>query len=533
MNKKALLPTIIAIAVVIGIVLGNFLAKQTILRRLENNFDRHIYYGNKLNDVVNIIDNYYVDSINIDTLTEKVIPEIIAQLDPHSYYIPAKDLQMANEALAGNFYGIGVQFNLQNDTIYIVNVIAGGPSQKAGIMAGDKIVKVNDSAFVGNSLTNEKVLKTLRGDKDTKVKLGIVRNNSQDIIDFDIIRGEVAIHSVDISYMIDNKVGYISVNKFGETTYKEFLTALTKLKKQGASALIVDLRGNAGGYLGAAVNMLNEFLAKDDLIVYVEGVHQPKESSYADGNGSFQMLKMAVLIDEFSGSASEIFAGAIQDNDRGVIIGRRSFGKGLVQKPLSLKDGSEIRLTIAKYYTPSGRCIQKPYKKGKLDDYEMDIINRFNHGEFYSKDSIKENQDEQYLTRNGRVVYGGGGIMPDIFVPSDTVGATKYFNSLVSKGLTYKFALKYTDKHRQTLNKYTTLETLQRYLDSQPLFTQIIKYASLNGVNGSIAEQTKSKNLIARQVKAYIIRNILDEEGFLPYLNQKDKCVAEALEALK
>ena len=434
--KKVFIPFMVALCIALGIVIGNFYSKLKTQKQLSLPFDKIVKTNDKISDVLDIIEEFYVDTIVRDSLVEQVIPEIISQLDPHSSYIPAKDLQMVNEELSGSFFGIGVQFNLQNDTIYVINVISGGPSEKVGLMAGDRIVRVNDSVFVGKKVTNEKVISTLRGDKGTKIKLGIVRRGSKEITNYVVTRGEVPVSSIDIGYMIAPKIGYISVNKFGETTYKEFLNALTNVKQQGAKSVIVDLRGNAGGYLGAAVEMLNEFLKKDDLIVYMQGAHQKRVDSYADGTGSFQNMKMAVIIDEFSGSASEIFAGAIQDNDRGTIIGRRSFGKGLVQKPIRLRDESEIRLTVAKYYTPSGRCIQKPYSKGNIADYEMDLINRFNHGEFYSRDSIKENTTEVYHTKGGRVVYGGGGIMPDIFVPSDTVGSTKYFTEIVNKGLT-------------------------------------------------------------------------------------------------
>ncbi|KGN82205.1 peptidase S41 [Porphyromonadaceae bacterium COT-184 OH4590] len=530
--KKAFIPLIATIGIALGVIIGNFYAKRDVQEQLVSTFSDIIKSNDKLTDVVNIIEKFYVDTVVADSLVEQVIPEIIAQLDPHSAYIPAKDLQMVNEELSGSFFGIGVQFNLQNDTVYIINVIPGGPSEKVGLLAGDRIVTVNDSLFVGKKITNEKVISTLRGDNNTKIKLGIVRRGSEDITQYTVTRGEVPINSIDISYMITTNVGYVSVNKFGETTYKEFLNALTSLRRQGANSLIIDLRGNVGGYLGAAVDMLNEFLAKGDLIVYIQGAHQKRVDSYADGTGSFQNMKLAVLIDEFSGSASEIFAGAIQDNDRGVIVGRRSFGKGLVQKPIRLKDKSEIRLTVAKYYTPSGRSIQKPYSKGNIADYEMDLINRFNHGEFYSRDSIKENTSEVYHTKGGRIVYGGGGIMPDFFVPSDTVGATKYFTSIANKGITYRFALNYTDRNRAELKHYKTLNELQSYLERQNLYPQIVKFAEQNGIIGKEVERAKSKKHIERQTIAYIIRNILDEKGFYPYINQTDMAVKKALSEL-
>ncbi len=533
--KKALIPLIVALGVIIGIVAGNFFAKNTIKGEISDISQRlTMSSGNKLSDVLSIIDKYYVDTLASDSLIEVVLPELMAKLDPHSVYIPAKDIAMANEELAGSFYGIGIEFNMQTDTIYVINVLSGGPSQKAGVMAGDKIITVDDSVFAGRKLSTEKVMKSIRGDKGTVVKLGVQRGDSKDLVQISVTRGVIPINSIDISYMITDEIGYISVNKFGETTYKEFLNALTSLRKQKAKSLIIDLRGNSGGYLGAAVDMINEFLQEGDNIVYMQGAHQPRVNSMADGTGSFQGVKMAVLVDEFSASASEIFAGAIQDNDRGMIIGRRTFGKGLVQKPIELRDGSEIRLTVAKYYTPSGRCIQKPYTLGKEEEYEMDIINRYNHGEFYSRDSIKENTDEVYYTKAGRKVYGGGGIMPDVFVPSDTTGTTKFFSEVARRGLIYKLALHYTDRNRSELTKYSDWRKLQEHLSKQKLFEQLVAFSKKDGLQcNSAVERTKSKTIIEKYLMAYIIRNTLDDEGFYPFINQTDEAVLKAIEALQ
>ena len=525
------MPLIAAVSIITGILIGNFYEIN------KNRDAAHSIFRagntNKISEILENISNFYVDTISLDSITEKVLPLLISELDPHSSYIPASELQATNEELAGKFYGIGVQFNIQSDTVYIINVVSGGPSEKAGILAGDKIVAVNDSVFVGKKITNNLVLSTLKGEKGTSVKVGIVRRGSTEVLTFNLIRDEIPVKSVDVSYMITPKIGYISINKFGETTYREFLDALAKLKHEGATALIVDLRGNAGGYLEIADNMLNEFLKRGDMIVYMEGAHQKRVNFEANGTGSFQNIKLAVLIDEFSGSASEIFAGAIQDNDRGAIIGRRSFGKGLVQKQIELSDGSALRLTIARYYTPSGRCIQKPYKLGDSEDYQYDLINRFQHGEFYSQDSIKQNTSEAFKTRSGRTVYGGGGIMPDIFVPQDTTNYSKYFSNLVNNGIVYKFAIQYTDNHRVELKKITNWQDMQKYLEKQNLFGQIIDFGDKNNVKGEKIINQKTKQSIENQAMAYIIRNILDDEGFFPFYNKIDNCVQIAIKELE
>ena len=528
--KKVLFPTIIAVTLVCGILIGEFYAtwhnKKQGLQFLQQRST-----NNKLSDLLYLIDNAYVDSIDMDSITDVSMATLVTQLDPHSAYIPAKDIEAVNEQLEGSFSGIGVQFNLQNDTIYIVDVISGGPSEKAGILPDDRIISVDDSAFVGKNINNEKVMKTLRGKKGTTVKLGIVRRSAQKTLYFDITRADIPVKSIDVAYMIAPKTGYIAVNKFGETTYQEFLTALAQLRQNQASQLIIDLRGNAGGYMDAAINMLNEFLPKGALIVYLEGKAYEKTSSFANGTGAFQNTKIAVLIDEFSGSASEIFAGAIQDNDRGTIIGRRSFGKGLVQQQFDFADKSAVRLTIARYYTPSGRCIQKPYIKGDSENYEIDIWKRFMHGEFFSEDSIKQNDAVTYKTVGGRPVFGGGGIMPDIFVARDTIGDTPYFHDLVNKNCIYKFALNYTEANRATLSAYKNWEALEKHLIEQNLFQQVVNFGAKQGVKDSPLKN-KSRTLIERQVNAYIIRNILNEDGFFPVLNKYDNTVKKAIEVL-
>lgn len=523
--KKTLFPIAIAIALVAGMYVGNYYTKIAQPMPVHSQND-------KITDLLYLMNNAYVDSIAMDSITDAAMTTLVNQLDPHSAFIPASDLTAVNEQLEGSFSGIGVQFNIQNDTIYIVDVISGGPSEKAGILPDDRIISVDDSAFVGKTINNEKVMKTLRGEKGSSVKLGIARRNSKQTLTFDIVRDDIPVKSVDVAYMITPKIGYISVNKFAQNTYTEFLHALAELKQQNMQKLIVDLRGNSGGYMEAAINMINEFLPKNALIVYIEGHSYEKATSYANGTGTFQNTDLVVLIDEFSGSASEIFAGAIQDNDRGTIVGRRSFGKGLVQQQFDFADQSAVRLTVARYHTPSGRCIQKPYTKGHYEDYEEDLWRRFKAGEFFSADSIHQNDSIVYKTVGGRPVFGGGGIMPDIFVPRDTANITAYFNNLVNKNCIYKFALQYTEKNRAKLSAFDDWKKLERYLFDQKLFAQLVEYGKTQGVNDS-HQKNISKKLIENQLNAYIIRNILNDEGFFPVLNKYDKTVDKAVEILE
>ena len=532
---KKIFPIVIATALAFGVVLGFLISArstQSLLGDISSKLQSSNAASNKVTELLNIIDRAYVDTIDISQINEAVVITALNQLDPHSSYIPKEDLEAANEQLEGSFSGIGVQFNIQEDTIYIVDVISGGPSERAGLMAGDRIIEVNDTLFVGKEINNEKVFKKLRGPKDSSVRLGIVRRGTTETLYFDITREDIPVHSVDIAYMITPTTGFIAVNSFGANTYSEFLTGLAHLKAEGAQNLIVDLRGNSGGYLDAAVNMINEFLDRNELIVYVEGRAYPRYDIKATGNGSFKNTPLIVLIDEFSGSASEIFAGAMQDNDRGTIIGRRSFGKGLVQQPFNFSDGSQARLTIARYYTPSGRCIQKPYTRGKAEDYETDIWNRYIQGEFFNADSIHLADSVEYYTKNGRIVYGGGGIMPDIFVPRDTTDITPYFTKLVNKALIYKFALKYTEAHRSELKKYTDWQSLNTYLNTQGLFNQLVAYAEKENITGSNKDKDISRSLINEHINSYIVRNILGDEGFYPLLYTTDETVLKALSTL-
>ena len=531
-NKRTrYIPVIIATSIVLGIFIGTFYAN----RFAEGNSGPGMINlnANKLTGLLRIINDQYVDTVNMSQLIEDAMPQILGELDPHSSYIPAKDLQAVNDDLRGSFSGIGVQFTIQQDTIHISDVISGGPSEKVGIMPGDRIVEIDDSAFVGKIVTNNESMKRLKGPKGSEVKLGVYRQGEKELLHFTIIRGDIPVKSLDAAYMINEKFGYIKINKFGETTYPEMLIALAQLHQQQCEGMIIDLRGNTGGYMGAAIQMVNEFLPKGRLIVYTQGRNVPRENYPSNGTGSSQQLPVIVLLDEGSASASEIFAGAIQDNDRGTIIGRRSFGKGLVQQPIEFNDGSAIRLTIARYYTPSGRCIQKPYKKGNDKQYELDILKRYEHGEFFSQDSIKQDESHIYYTSLGRPVYGGGGIMPDIFVPQDTTGVSSYFNAAMNRELTIQFSFQYTDKNRQTLQQYETWDELLKYLKKQNILEKFANFAETKGLKRRNLQMYKSKELFNRNLYGNIIYNMLNMEEYLKFLNQSDKTVQKALEVLE
>lgn len=536
-------PIIASLALVLGITLGVMLPRENqasnslnsnteISNTQVSTFPMGSNNFNKLNYLLFLLKSMYVDSIKTEELTEKIIPLVLEELDPHSTYVPKDEVEMANDDLEGSFSGIGVQFNIQNDTIMVVDVISGGPSEKVGILPGDRIIEVNDSSFVGKDINNNKVLKTLRGKKDTKVNVGIKRSSSKETLYFTITRGDIPVNSVDIAYPITPKIGYIKVSRFGANTYNEFVTELTRLKKMGCEEFMIDLRYNSGGYLHAAIKMINEFLEKGELIVYTEGRSYPREDAIANGKGMFKDIKVCVLINEWSASASEIFAGAIQDQDRGVIIGRRSFGKGLVQQQMPLLDGSEVRLTIAHYYTPSGRSIQKPYEGGNLEEYEKDILNRYEHGEFFSSDSIVASDSIKYYTKNGRVVYGGGGIMPDYFVPQDTTSHTPYYTEAQNKGYIYSFAFQYSDKNRSTLKKFKEYNQLCEYLDKENINLQFYKFAESKGLTSETAGQTECADEINNILKAYICRNIIGDKAFYPILNSRDETIIKALEVM-
>lgn len=530
-NKTRYIPILIAVSIVTGIFIGTFYTKRFTPNN-SNGLGVIHSTSNKLNGLLGIIDQQYVDTVNISELIEDAMPQILGELDPHSSYIPAKDLQTVNDELRGSFSGIGIQFTIQQDTIHISDVISGGPSEKVGLMPGDRIVEIDDSAFVGKIVTNMESMKRLKGPKGSQVKLGIFRHGEKEILYFTIIRGDIPNKSIKAAYMIDSKYGYINIEKFSETTYAEMLIALAKLHQEDCQGLIIDLRGNTGGYMETAIHMVNEFLPKDRLIVYTEGRKSPRRNYSSNGTGTSQQLPIIVLIDEGSASASEIFSGAIQDNDRGTIIGRRSFGKGLVQQPIEFNDGSAIRLTIARYYTPSGRCIQKPYVKGNDEEYEMDILNRYEHGEFFSQDSIKQDESHIYQTLLGRPVYGGGGIMPDIFVPQDTTGMTSYYRMAFNKRLPVQFAFEYTDQNRQKLQKYDNADDLLKYLKTQNILEKFARYAETKGLKRRNILMYKSKELFDRNLYGNIIYNMLNMEEYLKYLNQSDPTVLKAIEVL-
>ena len=523
------LPVIIALSIALGIFIGNHYL------RLGQKQGQRLNYssGNKINTILNIIDEQYVDTVNIDELIEGAIPKIFSELDPHSVYIPAEDVERANEDLEGSFSGIGVSFNMQTDTILIINVIPGGPSEKAGLKPFDRIITINDSLYAGNKSNQEVIMKTLRGAKNSTVKLGVKRKNEPELLYFDVTRGDVPVHSVDVAYEISDGIGYIKVSKFGRTTYNEFITAIAKLKQANCSSFIIDLRGNTGGYMDAAINMVNEFMPNGRMIVYTVGKAFPRKDIYTNGTGTCQEAPIVILTDEFSASASEIFAGAIQDNDRGLIIGRRTFGKGLVQSPIQLTDGSEFRLTIARYYTPSGRCIQKKYELGEEEEYDHDIYNRFMRGEFDTADSIKLNADEKFETAMGRPVYGGGGIMPDIFIPRDTTGVTSYFSQVINSGTMNLYVLEYSDRHYDKLASFKSYQELHQYLQQQPLLADFINYASSKGIKRRPNLINISGKLIEKQLQAYIVRNFFDDAGFYPIFQNDDVTLKRAIKVLK
>ena len=527
-KSNRFMPLIMAVCVIIGIMIGSFYANHFSGNRLNI-----INSGsNRLSNLLHLIDDQYVDKVNIDSLVDVAIPQILADLDPHSVYISAKDAQAVADDLKGSFSGVGIEFTIRKDTIHVQNVVKNGPAQRAGILAGDKIVSVDGKPFVGKIVTNEEAMRRLKGPKDTKVKLGVMRYGQKAVKYFTVTRGDIPQKSITATYMLDKNTGYIKVKSFGETTYPEMLIALAKLSQEGFTNLIIDLRDNTGGYMNSAIQMANEFLPKDKLIVYTIGRKSPRQDFPSDGHGSYQKIPLVVLINEGSASASEIFAGAMQDNDRATIIGRRSFGKGLVQQQLSFPDGSMIRLTIARYYTPSGRCIQKPFTAGDNKDYEEDLLTRYQHGEFFSQDSIKHH-GPAYHTSIGRTVYGGGGITPDIFVAEDTLGMTSYYKQAAMSGLILQYAFTYTDNNRPKLNTYKDMISLSKYLVSQNTVEQFAAYADHNGLKRRNLMIRKSHKLLERFINSRIIYNMLDDEAWTEYINADDPTIAKALSVFR
>jgi len=527
-KSNRLMPLLMAVCTVVGILIGTFYANHFSGNRLNI-----INSGsNRLNNLLHIIDDQYVDAVNIDSLVDLAIPQILSDLDPHSVYISAKDAQQAEDDLKGSFSGVGIEFTIRNDTIHVQNVIKNGPAKQAGIRAGDKIVSVDGKPFVGKIVTNEEAMRRLKGPKDTKVKIGVVRYGEKGVKEYTVTRADIPQKSVSAAYMIDENTGYIKIKSFGENTYPELLIALAQLSQEGFGNLVIDLRDNTGGYLTSAVQIANEFLPKNRLIVYTQGRKSPRQDYKSDGRGTYQSIPLVVLINESSASASEIFAGAMQDNDRATIIGRRSFGKGLVQQQIGFPDGSMIRLTIARYYTPSGRCIQKPYVMGDDKGYEEDLLTRYQHGEFFSQDSIKHT-GPAYKTSIGRTVYGGGGITPDIFVPEDTIDVTSYFKEASMSGLILQFAYEYTDDNRTKLAGLTEMLALKDYLLRQNMVEKFATYADKNGLQRRNLMIKKSHNLLERYIDSRVIYNMMDEEALIQYLNLDDNVIKSALNVFK
>lgn len=527
-NNKRFMPLIMAVCVIVGIFIGSFYANHFSGNRLNiiNNG------SSRLSNLLHIIDDQYVDSVNINDLVEKAIPQILAELDPHSVYISAKDVETANNDLKSSFSGIGIEFVIRQDTIQVQNVIKNGPAEKAGLLAGDKIVAIDGKPFVGTQVTNEEAAHRLMGPKGTKVSVGVMRYGEGGMKNFTITRDNIVTKSITATYMLNDTIGYMRIKSFGEATYTEMLSSLAQLNAQGMKGLVIDLRDNGGGYLQAAVNMANEFLPKDRLIVYTQGRKSPRTDYKSDGRGNFQNLPLVVLINEGSASSSEIFSGAMQDNDRATIVGRRSFGKGLVQQQIGFPDGSMIRLTVARYYTPSGRCIQKPYQPGDDADYEADLLNRYQHGEFFSQDSIKQS-GPAYHTVLGRTVYGGGGIMPDVFVPEDTTNFTSYYKQALMSGLMLQYAFTYTDQNRQNLKEFTEMQPLADYLKKQNLVEKFADFAANNGMRRRNLMIMKSHSLLEQFLDGRIIYNLLDEQAWNEYINANDPTVLAAIRVFK
>lgn len=532
MNKKTIIiiPLLVAFSVAAGILIGNLLRQnsQTVYSPLPISYGR----PNKLTTILQLIEHRYVDSINSADIVETTIPDILKNLDPHTAYIPARNMQEVQEEMTGNFSGIGVQFSIQEDTVRVIEVIPNGPSSKVGIQPGDRIVTVNDSLIAGVSVKNATVLNLLRGEKNSKVEVGVIRKGHNNELEFEIVRDDIPLISVDVSYMMDNETGYIKITRFSEKTYSEFMQGMEKITRMGARKVMVDLRQNPGGSLASVLQILDEFLDKGELILYTEGLNQPRKTYKASGKNRWKNTEVYVLIDEFSASASEIFAGALQDNDRGIVIGRRSFGKGLVQEQIPLVDGSALRLTVARFYTPSGRSIQKPYENGS-DEYFHDLHNRFTHQEQLFADSIRFDDSLKYTTKGGRTVYGGGGIMPDVFVPLDTTGSSTWFEQIFRKGLIYTFAYAYADNNRQALSGFKSAEEIDSYLTQRNILNEFINYASSKAIPRDPEGIRLSGNLISTQLKAYIARNILGEEGYFPIISQVDYTLQKALEVSK
>lgn len=519
-----LIPFTLAAGVVGGIFIGRYEKEKTTTPE-----------QTKLQTIMGLIRSQYVDEVDIDSLMEVTIPELLMSLDPHSSYVPKSELTASTEELQSSFGGVGVSFQIVADTVRVIEVVPGGPAEMVGMQPGDMIIAVDGSKFTGSDITNEGVFKKLRGVPGTHVNLTVKRRSVRKPLKFDVIRDKIAQTSVDSQYLLSKNIGYVRVSKFARNTYEEFLNALTNLSKKGAQKFVLDFRGNSGGFMDQAIYMANEFLPKGKMIVYTKGRSPENETmAVSDGSGHFKNTEIVVLTNEFSASASEIFAGAIQDNDRGLVIGRRSFGKGLVQNPILLPDSSEIRLTVARYYTPSGRSIQKEYQRGKDFKYEYDLVDRYNHGEFYSQDSIKLDKSKKFTTPNGRTVFGGGGIMPDIFVPEDTTGYSSYYLEALNRGLIQRFAADFADAYRPMLGKNKNIDALLRMLPrDNTLLNNFVGFAAKNGLPARWFYINRSRDLLLTQIKAVIARDLLSFNDFIFILNQRDPTIRKGVEMLE
>ncbi|HHV86858.1 MAG TPA: S41 family peptidase [Petrimonas sp.] len=520
---KTWLPLWIGLSIALGIFIGSIYSQFGSIGKVEGT--------GKIDAVFNYINKSYVDTVNMYQLVEEALPKIVHELDPHSAYIPASEMKRLNEDLEGHFSGIGVSFYVLRDTIVVTSIVPGGPSEAAGIQQWDRIVNVNDTLIAGKKITNADVLQKLRGEKGSEVKLGIKRNDDSKLTNITVTRGDIPMNSVQAAYMQTDAIGYIKVGTFGFNTFNEFISALSKLKSQGARSFVIDLRGNSGGSLDVVVAMVNEFLNKGDLIVYADGRNFPRQDNYANGSGTSKEDDVVVLIDELSASASEIFAGAIQDNDRGLVIGRRSFGKGLVQSQRSFPDGSAVRLTVARYYTASGRSIQRKYEKGKYDEYELEALNRYMQGDYVNSDTASTLIP--FKTEGGRTVFGGDGIMPDVFVARDTVGMNSYFNSLASRDFIQEYTVAYSDMHKRRLQEFQSAEELARFLYKQPLLANLVSYADNKGIRPRPYYIEESRKLLERQLVSYIVRNFFGEESYFSIYMQDDTLMKRAVDFIE
>ena len=520
---KTWLPLWVGLGIALGILIGSIYSQFGNTGKVDGT--------GKIDAIFNYINKSYVDTVNIRQLVEEALPKIVQELDPHSAYISASEMKRLNEDLEGHFSGIGVSFYVLSDTIVVTSIVPGGPSEAAGIQQWDRIVNVNDTLIAGRKITTADVLQKLRGEKGSEVKLGIKRNDDTKLIDITVTRGDIPMNSVQAAYMQTNTIGYIKVGTFGFNTFNEFISALSKLKSQGAHSFVIDLRGNSGGSLEIVVAMVNEFLHKGDLIVYADGRNFPRQDSYANGSGTSKEDDVVILIDELSASASEIFAGAIQDNDRGLVMGRRSFGKGLVQSQRNFPDGSAVRLTVARYYTPSGRSIQRKYEKGKYDEYELEALNRYMQGDYVNSDTASTLIP--FKTEGGRTVFGGDGIMPDVFIARDTIGMNSYFNTIANKDFIQEYAVTYSDMHKHKLSEFQSAEDLARHLYKQPLLMNLVSYADNKGVRPRPYYIEESRKLFERHLVAYIVRNFFGEESYFSVYMQDDVLMKNAVDFIE